>query len=140
MTNYLLLISLRKIKEAFDKGSPELAKAILVDFITNVEDEEAIPELIKAVINDNIALVRAIVSDKTTNINTEDNKGRTPLFWAVYDNNCKMVELLLSEGANPNICTYEGIMPLRSAMDNGYDDIEELLREYDARYDNEDMI
>lgn len=64
-----------------------------------------------------------------------DKWGCTPLLWAVYQRNKPMVELLLENGANPNVaCTKEpgfslpsGVTPLIVASYYGLPDIVEML-------------
>lgn len=44
----------------------------------------------------------------------------------------EIVKLLLEQGANPNLRDSHGYTPLQIAIEQGYDDLAELLRQYGA--------
>ncbi|CAB0038708.1 unnamed protein product [Trichogramma brassicae] len=54
-------------------------------------------------------------------VNAVDNKGRTPLHYALHNNRKRLTELLLRRGANPNLADSEGQTPLHVAC-QAYDD------------------
>lgn len=47
--------------------------------------------------------------------NIKDKSGCTPLHYAIYLNDQKMVELLLKHGANPNVFSKKGLYPIHMA-------------------------
>jgi ankyrin repeat protein len=51
---------------------------------------------------------------------------------AVFDHK-DVVELLLANQAEVNATNNEGATPLQNAVDKGYDDVAELLREHGGR-------
>lgn len=67
-----------------------------------------------------------------------DKWGCTPLIWAVYQRNMPMVELLVENGANPNVpCTKQpngslptGVTPLIIASYYGLPDFVEILMQH----------
>lgn len=63
------------------------------------------------------------------NINAKDSEGKTPLYCAIYTNNCskELVEFLISKGADVNAKTKDGLTPLCAAARYNYRDIAELL-------------
>ncbi|XP_069587576.1 transient receptor potential cation channel subfamily A member 1 isoform X2 [Ranitomeya imitator] len=60
-------------------------------------------------------------------LNTLDDKGSTPLHWAVFKNQVDSVKVLLSRGANPNILNFYRMSPLHMAIDMHYNNIVEAL-------------
>ncbi|XP_073439946.1 transient receptor potential cation channel subfamily A member 1 isoform X2 [Dendrobates tinctorius] len=60
-------------------------------------------------------------------LNTLDDKGSTPLHWAVFKNQVDSVKVLLSRGANPNIVNYYRLSPLHLAIQMHYNNIVEAL-------------
>jgi ankyrin repeat protein len=70
-------------------------------------------------------------------INSEDKKGRTPLFLACYNDNIDLVSSLLTNGAKVNANDNFGLTPLHVAAKNGYANIVELLIEKGANVNAE---
>jgi len=66
-------------------------------------------------------------------INDKDWLGYTPLQWAVYFGYPDVVELLLSQGADPDIQSDTGRFALEIAKAMVYADIEALLRKHGAK-------
>ncbi|XP_077126764.1 transient receptor potential cation channel subfamily A member 1 [Ranitomeya variabilis] len=60
-------------------------------------------------------------------LNTLDDKGSTPLHWAVFKNQVDSVKVLLSRGANPNILNYYRMSPLHMAIQMHHNNIVEAL-------------
>lgn len=61
-------------------------------------------------------------------IDIQDKSGRAALHYAVEQSAIEVVKQLLDKGANVNIEGYYGITPLDVALDEGHDDIAELLK------------
>lgn len=53
------------------------------------------------------------------NIDAQNNHGWTPLFLASMRRNEEIVEVLLANGADPNIKTVDGMTPLHTACYSG---------------------
>ena len=83
-----------------------------------------------AVRNNDLKSVRTILEDSQGDgINTPDNNGQTPLYWAACNNNIEMVRLLLDNGVKgsvntPNLC---GRTPLCWAAQRGNIEMVRLL-------------
>ena len=74
--------------------------------------------LIKAVYNDNLDEVRALVDDFWIDVNTWDDDGYTTIWYATQNRNIKMILLLLEFGADPTISSSDGLKPLDVAIQN----------------------
>jgi ankyrin repeat protein len=74
--------------------------------------------LYNAVITSKVDDVRNLL-DSGVDPNIENNKRKTPLYWAAYTKNDKIVKLLLDKGADPNIEDNEGKTPLYWAVFTG---------------------
>lgn len=71
--------------------------------------------------NNNIELIRTLLSVPGIDVNVQDDKGRTPLHNATdneNDNNLEIVQLLLDKGARVNIKNNKGYTPLDNAANN----------------------
>ena len=82
----------------------------------------------------NIEKIKELLS-QGEDINSKDWLGYTPLQWAVYFGYPEVVELLLIQGANPDIQSTTGRYALEIARAMAYGDIESLLRQHGARTD-----
>lgn len=79
-----------------------------------------------------LEVVKLIVNNRLVNINHRDDLGRTPLVMAVLFHNYKIVEFLLSKGADPNIPTDSGKSAIRFAIERkDYKSIE-LIEKYNS--------
>jgi hypothetical protein len=67
--------------------------------------------------------------------NKSDVTGRTPLHWAVDNNDLEMSRLLLNHGANPNAYTNAGLSVLVYPVLRGQHALKHLLYQYGARLD-----
>jgi hypothetical protein len=77
--------------------------------------------------------VRALIQ-RGVDVNAGDDDGDTALYYAISSASRDMVELLLSHGANPNICGSNGV-PLRLAAGKGWTEIVRSLISGGARVD-----
>lgn len=68
-------------------------------------------------------------------VNKSDVTGRTPLHWAVDNNDLEMSRLLLEKGANPNAYTTAGLSILVYPVLRGQDSLKHLLYQHGAKLD-----
>ena len=69
--------------------------------------------LISAIQHKDIRTVKYLLQEKKVNPNQrEDDAGLTPLHYACQTKNQKMIKLLLKYGADPSLCTDDGVFPL----------------------------
>uniref|UniRef100_A0ABD2XJG4 Uncharacterized protein n=1 Tax=Trichogramma kaykai TaxID=54128 RepID=A0ABD2XJG4_9HYME len=66
--------------------------------------------------------------DRIVQVNARDDKGRTPLHLALFEGKREMVELLLRNGADPNLTIENGFTPLHIICRKAFDD--ELLKPF----------
>ncbi|KAF2628423.1 ankyrin [Macroventuria anomochaeta] len=77
------------------------------------------------------AVVRLLLDTDEIDVNSEDDRGRTPLFWAAMEGKSHLVELLLSaDEVNLEKRDKSGFTALMLAVDNGHNKIVDLLRSY----------
>lgn len=62
-----------------------------------------------------------------------DNRGQSPLHWAVMCGYIEIVKALLEAGANPNVVSSDGFTPRWSAQDFGLEEIDSLLALHDGK-------
>ncbi|RSL82872.1 hypothetical protein CEP51_004869, partial [Fusarium floridanum] len=102
----------------FEKGNPDL----------DAQDTKAM---------DSSSVVQRLLSTEGVDLNAEDERGWTPLFWAVQDSKAShLVGLLLIEGAGKIDINHEdrkGRTPLALALKKGYEVIVGQLRAAGAR-------
>jgi len=100
-------------------------------------DDVTISQLSHAVREDDLEQVRAIlqVRGDLVNMDTKDNEHRV-LHYAVYNRSPEMVRLLMQYGAD----AHKGIWPIREettpftfAVERGYDEIADIIREEERR-------
>lgn len=84
-------------------------------------------ELITAVSNEQLDVVKMLLQDKTVNVNFQDENGLTALYWASENGFFDIVQVLLSAGANPNIRTNQGNTALMAASSMDYIDVIQSL-------------
>ncbi len=73
--------------------------------------------------------------DKGVNINTQDQKGWTPLMFAVTSAHTKLADLLLTKGADANIGDKKGWTPLMKATEQCNREMIHMLLEKGAILD-----
>ena len=71
--------------------------------------------------------VLELLENNRAEVNDKDEKGETPLHWAVFFSRKDVAELLLTKGANVNAKANDGVAPLHWAAAKGYKDVAELL-------------
>ena len=95
------------------------------------ENKSYTKELFSAVKNNDIPRALSAL-DKGAVINARDEKGRTPLHWAVYKEYFQMAEFLLEHGADPNAVNRRHRTPLHWAVLKPDEKWTDLLLKYDA--------
>uniref|UniRef100_A0ACD5X6W7 Uncharacterized protein n=1 Tax=Avena sativa TaxID=4498 RepID=A0ACD5X6W7_AVESA len=78
---------------------------------------------------------RYLVQELRVDVNITDDKGRTPLIFAVHSENAAVVKYLLDHGADPNKADVIGLTPLHSAAGIGDCEMIEMLIAKGARID-----
>ena len=76
--------------------------------------------LLDAVFNSDLIKVKKCVFSGKYNIDVQDDKGYTPLMYAIMNHNFDIVEFLVDHGADINLCNFKGQSPLKIAY--RYDD------------------
>lgn len=89
--------------------------------------------LIPACERGSVEAVEWILNNTTSNIDHINNLGWTPLLAAIIlgdgsSHYQRIVELLLSSGANPNIADKDGVTPLEHAEKSSYAEISKILQ------------
>ena len=88
-------------------------------------------KLLAACSEENLELITQILDSTSSNtidlVNFQKSNGITPLILATSKGNLKIVELLISKGADINLKDNSGDTPLMCAAWNGYKEIAELL-------------
>lgn len=97
-------------------------------------DEYGFTPLIETAITKQPEIAKKLL-EKGAGINIADVTGRTPLHWAVDNNDLVMTKLFLERGANPNAYTRSGLGVLVYPLLRGHDSIKHLLYQYGAKLD-----
>jgi hypothetical protein len=97
-------------------------------------DEYGFTPLIECAITRQTELAEELLKRKV-DVNKADVTGRTPLHWAVDNNDIDMTRLLLSNGADPNAYTRNGLSVLVYPVLRGHDPIKQLLYHHGAKLD-----
>ena len=119
-----------------EKEDDKLAAANIIDFLfsikvpfnkfTNEKGENAWMLSIK---NSNDLVFNKLLTESNEQVNTEDNRKETALFYAIESNNIDYVKSLLHKKANPNHKNIIGDTPLIKAIRyNNEEAVEELLK------------
>ena len=84
-------------------------------------------DLLDSAYYNNLIKVKKCVYIGKFDINIQDDKGYTPLMYAITNHNLKMVEFLVENGADINLCNNKGQSPLKIAYLYDSKDIAEYL-------------
>ena len=106
------------IREMLEKYMNEYNQTI--DETKNNEYSIFNNNLLDAVFNSDLIEVKKCVFSGKYNIDVQDDKGYTPLMYAIMDHNFDIVEFLVDHGADINLCNFKGQSPLKIAYK--YDD------------------
>jgi len=80
----------------------------------------------------NVAAIEALVA-QGAKVDSLDNSGLSPLYWAAMECQTRAVDRLLAHGADPNLASPDGETPLGIAADQGCFGVVELLVGYGAK-------
>ena len=117
-----------KGKTFLDLCGPEKRKNIedfLKDYSTSKETKshEVVSIFDNALLDfayyNNLIEVKKCVYSGKFDINVQDDKGYTPLMYAIINNNLSMVMFLIEHGADINLCKNDGDCPLKVAEEYG---------------------
>lgn len=97
-------------------------------------DEYGFTPLIECAITRQPKIAEALLAHKV-NVNKADVTGRTPLHWAVDNNDVEMTRLLLTYGADSNAYTRNGLSVLVYPVLRGQDTLKQLLYHHGAKLD-----
>ncbi|MCW8409712.1 ankyrin repeat domain-containing protein [Legionella sp. PATHC035] len=97
-------------------------------------DEYGFTPLIECAITRQTHIAEQLIVRKV-NVNKADVTGRTPLHWAVDNNDVEMAQLLLNSGADPNAYTRNGLSVLVYPVLRGQETLKRLLYQYGAKLD-----
>ena len=89
-------------------------------------DEYGFTPLIECAITRQIKIAERLIGYKV-DVNKTDVTGRSPLHWAVDNNDMEMTRLLLINGADPNAYTRNGLAVLVYPVLRGQDSLKHLL-------------
>ena len=97
-------------------------------------DEYGFTPLIESIITRQIKIAEQLIARKV-DVNKPDVTGRTPLHWAVDNNDLEMTRLLLTHHADPNAYTRNGLSVLVYPVLRGQDSLKHLLYHHGAKLD-----
>lgn len=97
-------------------------------------DEYGFTPLIECAITRQVKIAEQLIARKV-DVNKPDVTGRTPLHWAVDNNDLEMTRLLLAYGADPNAYTRNGLSVLVYPVLRGQDALKQLLYHHGAKLD-----
>lgn len=129
-------------KKAIDSNFVSICKMIAQKFYgnnINEPDEQGITPLIRAVLNNDTAAIKILIT-AGANVNIADNSKSTALYYAAYNGNEAAVKLLINAGAKilkPTTSGWEesilGIMRMLKKKQAIIDLLEEAARDQGAR-------
>jgi len=133
-------IALSSLSRAAHNGRTDIVK-LLLEFGANVEKKDLREAFIEALLGGNLEIIK-ILLDAGANVNIKDDKGLTPLMYAILfpnENQTIIIEWLLFAGAHVNVkyktCITEGKIKklkintaLTFAKELGNDIIIEMLK------------
>ncbi|KTC95759.1 Dot/Icm T4SS effector AnkH/LegA3 [Legionella erythra] len=97
-------------------------------------DEYGFTPLIECAITRQAHIAEQLIK-RGVNVNKADVTGRTPLHWAVDNQDMELVRLLLEHQADPNAYTHSGLSVLVYPVLRGQDMLKHLLYQYGAKLD-----
>ncbi|CEG57678.1 Dot/Icm T4SS effector AnkH/LegA3 [Legionella fallonii] len=97
-------------------------------------DEYGFTPLIECAITRQVKIAEQLIH-RQVDVNKPDVTGRTPLHWAVDNNDLEMTRLLLTNGADANAYTRNGLSVLVYPVLRGQDPLKHLLYQFGAKLD-----
>ena len=94
--------------------------------LINYENKNGQTPLIRACLNDNHIIVSALLKRKAK-INQQNIFGKIALHYAVCVGSEKCTQILLENGADPNLHDFKGISAFAEAEENGFAYIEKIM-------------
>ncbi|KAG7327551.1 hypothetical protein KOW79_009157 [Hemibagrus wyckioides] len=85
-----------------------------------------------------ISKVKTQLASDSALLNSQDERGFTPLMWAAAFGEIEMVQFLLEKGADPKMFARERESPLSLASAGGYADIVDMILKHDVDVDSYD--
>ncbi|WP_425449032.1 M56 family metallopeptidase [Dethiothermospora halolimnae] len=98
--------------------------------------EYTIDQLNKAVIINDIDLVKTIIKSGKVDINKKNSKGRYPIEEVLVMNNCEMSRILLKAGANPHVKTSDEKTVYEKVMEQNSFYLKEIFKVYNGEREN----
>lgn len=128
------LCHLTQLHIAAAQGSPESVKSLLLGGAdVNARDTVVkLTPLFFAVITGNISTIRLLLEYGAAIDQPTEMFGINPLLFACGQKNIALAQFLLEQGANPNVTMAGGLTPLHLAVDNGSQELANLLRAHGA--------
>jgi ankyrin repeat protein len=93
-------------------------------------------DILNIIYNNKIEELKQVV--KSIQLNKLTDTGDTPLMAAIRDENIKIIDVLLNNGADPNFCNKGGWYPLHFATQKQNMEIVKLLVKHGAKIDQQD--
>lgn len=134
---------------SFGMGMMQSTPAINIGEDGKTEDDSnSCSALHKAVLNNDTNTLCSLIESPTMttgnngeniNINEPDELGQTPLHFAADRGSIECVQLLLSAGADPNVCDKDGISIIQAAVISDHVEIVKVLLDAGADADKMDI-
>lgn len=86
-------------------------------------------QLMEAVIDGNLRMIKLLLNDYNADINYRDELGQNPLLFAAKINNLEIFTFLIEEGANVSATDNIGLSPLDWAERNSNEDMISMISE-----------
>ncbi len=120
--------------DIINRRMPDFEAYLRADESLDDIDEYGFTPLIECAITRQPQIAEQLIARKV-NINKPDVTGRTPLHWAVDNNDADMTRLLLTNGADSNAYTRNGLSVLVYPILRGHDVLKNLLYQHGAKLD-----
>ncbi|KIW28009.1 uncharacterized protein PV07_07701 [Cladophialophora immunda] len=134
------ILSIFHLHRAARTGDTTLASDALATGVDpDIKDILGRSPLAKTCISSHAAIARQLLASPRVDVNLRDNKGRTPIFYAVQLGSLELTELLLQAGADLDIEDDDGDTPLSIAAFDSWREISLLgrLQKHRAKINNE---